>query len=113
VMPGVDGLRKMAALMESLRAHPPSEIAGQAVVQRRDYMPGVETNVTTGVSSDMAPLRNSDVLSYLMNDNTRLIVRPSGTEPKVKVYLMVQGDTQEACEAVLDKYTRYAESLAK
>jgi len=74
-------------------------------------MPGHEYNTVTGCTSDMTPLKNSDVLSYLMNDNTRFIVRPSGTEPKVKVYLMVQSDTPEACEAVLNRYTEYAENL--
>jgi phosphoglucomutase len=111
-MPGVDGLRKMAALMAGLRGNPPEEIAGQTVVQRRDYMPGTEYNTATGESSDMTPLKNSDVLSYLMNDGTLLIIRPSGTEPKVKVYLMVKGDSVKACDAILDKYTQYAEKLA-
>lgn len=113
VMPGVDGLRKMAALMESLRAHPPAEIAGKTVIQRRDYLSGIELDTVTGVTSDMTPLKDSDVLSYLMDDDTRFIVRPSGTEPKVKVYLMVKRDNLASCETVLDQYTAFAESLAR
>ena len=84
VMPGLDGLKKMADLMAGLRAKPPVEIAGVAVREQKDYQDGSVVRVSDGVRSAME-LSGSNVLRYEMADGTSLIVRPSGTEPKVKV----------------------------
>ena len=83
VMPGLDGLKKMAQLMADLRAKPPVEIAGVGVLQQKDYQDGSVVNVADGAKSTME-LSGSNVLRYEMADGTSLIVRPSGTEPKVK-----------------------------
>ena len=88
VMPGLDGLKKMADLMAGLRAKPPVEIAGVAVREQKDYQDGSVVRVSDGVRSAME-LSGSNVLRYEMADGTSLIVRPSGTEPKVKVYIPV------------------------
>ena len=82
VMPGLDGLKKMAQLMADLREKPPVEIAGVAVVQQKDYKDGSVVTVATGEKTTME-LTDSNVLRYEMADGTSLIVRPSGTEPKV------------------------------
>ena len=84
VMPGLDGLKKMADLMANLREKPPVEIAGVAVKEQKDYKDGSVVNVADGCKSTME-LSGSNVLRYEMADGTSLIVRPSGTEPKVKV----------------------------
>ncbi len=110
VMPGLDGLKKMAALMADLRAKPPVEIAGVAVAQQKDYKDGSLVDVATGTRSQME-LSGSNVLSYVLTDGTTVIVRPSGTEPKVKVYILTRGDSQADCAGKVAKYTAWAETL--
>ena len=112
VMPGLDGLKKMADLMAGLRAQPPVEIAGVAVLQQKDYKDGSVVSVADGTKSTME-LSGSNVLRYEMADGTSLIVRPSGTEPKVKVYILANGQTKAQSEEKVAKYTAWAESLKK
>ena len=110
VMPGLDGLKKMADLMAGLRAQPPVEIAGVAVLQQKDYKDGSVVNVADGAKSTME-LSGSNVLRYEMADGTSLIVRPSGTEPKVKVYILANGATKAEGDGKAAKYAVWAESL--
>ena len=112
VMPGLDGLRKMADLMAGLRANPPREVGGTAVTQWKDYQDGSVVNVQTGAKSAME-LSGSNVLRYELADGTSVIVRPSGTEPKVKVYILANDASREACDAKVAKYAVWAESLKK
>ena len=112
VMPGLDGLKKMADLMANLREKPPVEIAGVGVLQQKDYKDGSVVNVADGARSTM-DLSGSNVLRYEMADGTSLIVRPSGTEPKVKVYILANDASREACDAKVAKYAVWAESLKK
>ncbi len=110
VMPGLDGLKKMADLMAGLRAQPPVEIAGVAVRQQKDYQDGSVVTVADGSKSTME-LSGSNVLRYEMADGTSLIVRPSGTEPKVKVYILANGTSKADCDAKVAKYAAWAETL--
>ena len=110
VMPGLDGLKKMADLMANLRAQPPVEIAGVGVLQQKDYKDGSVVNVADGARSTM-DLSGSNVLRYEMADGTSLIVRPSGTEPKVKVYILANGVTKAECDEKVAKYAAWAETL--
>ena len=110
VMPGLDGLKKMAQLMADLREKPPVEIAGVAVVQQKDYKDGSVVNVATGEKTTME-LTDSNVLRYEMADGTSLIVRPSGTEPKVKVYVLTSAEDQATCDAKVAKYAAWADTL--
>ena len=110
VMPGLDGLKKMADLMANLREKPPVEIAGVAVKEQKDYKDGSVVNVADGCKSTME-LSGSNVLRYEMADGTSLIVRPSGTEPKVKVYILANGADKAVCDEKVAKYAAWAESL--
>ena len=110
VMPGLDGLKKMADLMANLRQNPPTEIAGVAVKQQKDYQDGSVVNVADG-SKETMELSGSNVLRYEMADGTSLIVRPSGTEPKVKVYILANGESKAACDEKVAKYAAWAETL--
>lgn len=110
VMPGLDGLKKMAALMSNLREHPPVDIAGTAVRQQKDYQDGSVVDVATGAKSTME-LSGSNVLRYELADGTSLIVRPSGTEPKVKVYILANGKDKAECNAKVERYAAWAEGL--
>jgi len=110
VMPGLDGLKKMAQLMADLRANPPVEIAGVAVKEQKDYKNGSVHCVKCGKDSTME-LSGSNVLRYELEDGTSLIVRPSGTEPKVKVYILTSAESREACDAKVAQYAAWAETL--
>ena len=110
VRPGLDGLKKMADLMAGLRAKPPVEIAGVAVREQKDYQDGSVVRVSDGVRSAME-LSGSNVLRYEMADGTSLIVRPSGTEPKVKVYILANGENKAFCDEKVAKYAAWAETL--
>ena len=110
VMPGLDGLKKMAQLMADLRANPPVEIAGVAVKEQKDYKDGSVVCVECGKKSTME-LAGSNVLRYEMVDGTSLIVRPSGTEPKVKVYILTLGTDAADRDERIARYSEWAESL--
>jgi phosphoglucomutase len=111
MMPGLDGIARMRDLMDGLREKPPTEIAGAAVVVKRDYQTGTEIDVRTGASAQIE-LSGSNVLRFETDDGTVAIVRPSGTEPKVKVYIMASGASRAECNGKLEKYSKWAEGLA-
>ena len=110
VMLGLDGLKKMVALMDNLRNTPPTVLAGVNVREQKDYLDGSVTNVATGERSTME-LSGSNVLRYEMEDGTSLIVRPSGTEPKVKVYILARGEDKAQCDHCIQGYCAWAETL--
>ncbi len=112
VMPGLDGLEKMADLMKALRQTPPTEISGVAVVRRKDYTDGSVVDCATGAVSEME-LKGSNVLRYELADGTTILVRPSGTEPKIKVYILTIGKDAVERDANIEKYGQWAEALAK
>ena len=112
VMPGLDGLQKMAQLMADLRAKPLTEIAGVPVTVRKDYKDGTEEDVATGKKTQME-LKGSNVLKYKLADGTDLVVRPSGTEPKVKVYILASGKSKAECAEKAEKYAAWAEGLRR
>ncbi len=111
VMPGLDGLEKMAKLMADLRADPPAQISGVKVAVQKDYKTGVALNTATGETSAME-LSGSNVLRYELEDGTSIIVRPSGTEPKVKVYVLTRGADEAGRDANLAKYGEWVAKLA-
>ena len=111
VMPGLDGLEKMAALMQSLRAQPPVEIGGVTVAQYKDYSDGTVRDAATGAITPM-PLSGSNVLRFELTDGSHIVVRPSGTEPKIKVYILTKGADAAERAANLEKYSAWVKTLA-
>jgi phosphomannomutase len=85
VLEGTSGAAKIAAMMAHLRGHPPGFIAGRAVEERRDFLTGELARADGAVAKLSLPASN--VLSYLLNGGTRIVIRPSGTEPKLKYYI--------------------------
>ena len=111
-MPGLDGLQKMKALMDSLRGNPPKEIAGTEVVRQRDYQDG--SIYVAGLGKvGKTPFEGSNVLYFELADGSSFIVRPSGTEPKIKIYVLVRGDSREQCAERTQRYVAFAETLSK
>lgn len=94
---GKEGVEKIAHILSTLRQNPPTELAGVKVVSARDYKEDTLKNLVTGeVTSTGLP--SSNVLYYDLEDGSWFCVRPSGTEPKVKFYFGVKGETLEASE---------------
>ena len=110
VMPGLEGMGKMQAIMASLRQTHPDQIAGTTVCLQRDYQTGTERDTATGETTAME-LAGSNVLGYQLADGTTLVVRPSGTEPKIKVYVLASGTDSADCQRKVEQYTAWAETL--
>ena len=110
VMPGLEGMALMANLMAKLRQTPPAEIAGTTVLRQKDYQDGTERDTASGAVSPMA-LVGSNVLAYDLADETTIVVRPSGTEPKIKVYVLAKGKDSTDSQEKVAKYAAWAETL--
>lgn len=110
LMPGLEGLMNMKALMTRLRQKTPTELAGTAVHIVKDYDDGTALAMNTGTKTPME-LSGSNVLRFETADDTVVIVRPSGTEPKVKVYILANGKSKEECDGKIAKYAEWAETL--
>ncbi|MEE1368674.1 MAG: phospho-sugar mutase [Evtepia sp.] len=110
VMPGLEGMALMANLMAKLRQTPPTEIAGTTVLRQKDYQDGTERDTASGAVSPMA-LVGSNVLAYDLADETTIVVRPSGTEPKIKVYVLAKGKDSTDSQEKVAKYAAWAETL--
>lgn len=99
---GAQGMAAMQNMMESLRANPPKEIAGLKVENFLDYKTSKAVNTVTGEESEII-LPKSNVLSYKLPDGCGVIVRPSGTEPKIKVYITSRASTNEQAKVLADE----------
>ncbi len=94
---GASGMQKMADIMNSLRENAPESFAGKKVVKVADYKTSTVIDIVTGEESTIN-LPKSNVLSYSLEDNSKVIVRPSGTEPKIKIYITACGSTRKESE---------------
>lgn len=95
-MDGVDGPERMAALMADLRREPPLEFAGESVIRIRDYRDGRVIVPGLGPVGQTA-LSGSNVLYFELANDTNFIIRPSGTEPKIKIYILAQDKDGAVC----------------
>ncbi len=102
-MEGLDGAAKMAALMDGLRHDPPKAFGGVTVVELRDYKTGLITDCATGAQSS-TNLPKSNVLYYKLENGDVIVARPSGTEPKIKFYYLLEGADRADCEAKCKAY---------
>ncbi|WP_312070764.1 phospho-sugar mutase [Anaerotignum propionicum] len=97
---GLDGVERIQKIMASLRETTPKAFGGKDVVWARDYKTQIFRNLKTG-EEEKSPLPISDVLYYILEDGTWLCVRPSGTEPKLKFYIGVKGESLEGAKEKL------------
>jgi phosphoglucomutase len=102
-MEGLDGAVKMAALMDGLRNDPPKAFGGVTVVELRDYKTGLVTDCATGAQVSTG-LPKSNVLYYKLENGDVIVARPSGTEPKIKFYYLLEGADRADCEAKCKAY---------
>lgn len=90
---GASGMKKMDEIMSSLRNNIPVQISGYKVEGFDDYQTRVSKNILTGYTSDI-DLPKSNVLAFRLSDGAAVIIRPSGTEPKIKAYYTTTGKTE-------------------
>jgi len=105
---GEDGMKQMNAIMSTLRGHAPDEIADYPVIGWSDYE--TSQRCDSGISN-VITLPKANVLEYRLANGSKLIVRPSGTEPKIKVYLSGKGVDGTATAAIIEKLTSAAPKL--
>ena len=97
-MKGLDGKEKIGRIMDTLRKNPPKTIGAYTVEASRDYLQDVVCDNRTGEKKETG-LPKSNVLYYDLNENSWCCVRPSGTEPKIKIYYGVKGTSMEDADA--------------
>ena len=102
VLEGIDGGEKIAKIMSGLRANTPSEVGGKKVIAVRDYKTSVRCEIATG-KTEKITLPVSDVIYLELEDGNNFIVRPSGTEPKIKIYCLLNGKNKAEAEALLGR----------
>ena len=108
---GKEGMEKIAGAMASLRSNPPQSFAGTAIVTAEDYLARRCVN-TDGSSCDIA-LPKSDTLRWLLLDESWIVIRPSGTEPKLKLYIGARAKTKEQLAATLAALMQEVDGLLK
>lgn len=107
---GMDGMEKMANALKKLRNNPPKAAAGSPVVKVSDYLTSVTTDILNGKKEKIL-LPKSDVLCYEFENKAEVIVRPSGTEPKIKIYISAIGSSLEEGSALADRLVKDFEDI--
>ena len=107
---GAEGMQKMSEIMSGLRESAPKAVAGFHVEGISDYLASTETDLATG-NTAVIDLPKSNVLSYSLSGGNAAIVRPSGTEPKIKLYLTSVGKDKADAFAIMDKLEEDAKKL--
>ena len=109
---GADGAVKIKEIMESIRNNPPQKMGQFKVLERRDYKTGVKVDIETGKESKTT-LPVSNVLYYALENDAWCCVRPSGTEPKIKFYIGVKGESIENAQNQIDEIKKDLMSLSE
>ncbi len=107
---GQNGARQIAEMMENIRAHVPKSVGGLKVVQFRDYREDVKLDMVRGEKTGTG-LPKSNVLYFELEKGAWCCVRPSGTEPKIKFYIGVKGESKEEAEDRLQNLTEAVKRL--
>ena len=111
-MEGLDGIERRKRIMQSLRDCAPEAFGGIPVVNIGDYKSSTVTDLRTGEKTPTGQ-PSSDVLYYTLENDDKIIVRPSGTEPKIKIYILAHADTKEALNAKSLAYAKDAKRIAE
>lgn len=99
---GESGMKKMDAIMDTFRNNTPKEIAGVKVLEVRDYETSTQTNLATGEKKAI-DLPKSNVIKYMLEGNSSAVLRPSGTEPKLKLYLAISSENEVSARELESK----------
>lgn len=111
-MEGLDGIERRRRVMARLREDPPKTLGGAEIVSVGDYLSGFFTDLASGERTPTGQSQ-SDVLSYKTALGDKVIIRPSGTEPKIKIYYLVSGKDQSEAEEKINAYEKDAQEFSK
>ena len=109
---GASGMQKMNDIMDKMRTDYPKSVAGYKVIGFADYQASEKTDLASGAKETIT-LPKSNVISLYLENNNKAIIRPSGTEPKLKVYYTAVGSTMEEAEALQKKMSTEFGQLVK
>ena len=109
---GASGMAKMQEIMTSIRTNIPKDIAGTKVVAFADYEASEKTDIVTGAKTKI-DLPKSNVITLYLEDSATLVIRPSGTEPKIKIYYTTVGKSNDEAAALQAKYAEAFTKLVK
>lgn len=109
-MEGTDGMKTMSRLMEKLRDESPREISGTAVAVFSDYESGIKKDLVNNLT-EPTDMQGENVLKFEMVDGTTVVIRPSGTEPKLKIYIMTKATCERNCDINIERYLQWANAL--
>ncbi len=112
VMEGMDGSAKISGIMDNLRENTPQSVAGKKVVAVRDYETSVRTELESGKKEEIL-LPKSNVIYLELEDGNNFVVRPSGTEPKIKLYCLMRGDSKTEAEALVEAVKADIKNIVK
>lgn len=112
VMEGIDGSEKIQGIMDMLRSNPPKSVGGKEVLFVRDYQTSVRSEVATGKTEEIL-LPKSNVIYLELSDGNNFVVRPSGTEPKIKLYCMLRGNDKKEAEELLQAVKEDIKNIVK
>ena len=107
---GAAGLEKMDGIMTSLRENHPDEICGRRVTVVNDYKLSLKTDKANGTTAEIK-LPKSNVIAFMLDDGCSITVRPSGTEPKIKLYITAVGENDESAIKIADQLVEAGEKL--
>lgn len=107
---GAAGLEKMGGIMTSLRENHPDEICGRRVTVINDYKLSLKTDKANGTTAEIK-LPKSNVIAFMLDDGCSITVRPSGTEPKIKLYITAVGENEESAIKIADQLVEAGEKL--
>lgn len=107
---GAAGLEKMDGIMTSLRENHPDEICGRRVTVVNDYRLSLKTDKANGTTAEIK-LPKSNVIAFMLDDGCSITVRPSGTEPKIKLYITAVGENEESAIKIADQLVEAGEKL--
>ena len=111
-MEGLDGIERRKRIMSSLRESSPASIGGVAVSSVGDYASGIITNVSDGSTSSTGQ-PSSDVLYYTLENGDKVIIRPSGTEPKIKIYILAHDASEKVLDAKIEAYKQDSKRITE
>jgi phosphoglucomutase len=111
-MEGLDGIEKRRRVMQSLRDNPPKTLGGVPVSKSGDFKTGLVTTLATGATESTGQ-PSSDVLYYTLENEDKIIVRPSGTEPKIKIYILAHGEDAISTDEKVNAYEVDAKKITE